>query len=41
MENIVGCEVISLENYYKSKQDMSFKSNDFASLDNYCAGAKD
>ncbi|XP_078165642.1 P-loop containing nucleoside triphosphate hydrolases superfamily protein isoform X1 [Carex rostrata] len=33
MANIVGCEVISLESYYKPEQAKDFKSNDFASLD--------
>ncbi|CAA6668671.1 unnamed protein product [Spirodela intermedia] len=33
MANIVGCEVISLENYYKSEQVKGFKYDDFSSLD--------
>lgn len=33
MANIVGCEVISLENYYKSEQVREFKYDDFTSLD--------
>ncbi|XP_057765621.1 uncharacterized protein LOC130986280 isoform X1 [Salvia miltiorrhiza] len=33
MANIVGCEVISLESYYKSDQTKDFKYDDFSSLD--------
>lgn len=33
MANIVGCEVVSLENYYKSEQVKDFKYDDFSSLD--------
>lgn len=33
MANIVGCEVISLESYYKSEQVKDFKYDDFNSLD--------
>ncbi|KAH6802185.1 P-loop containing nucleoside triphosphate hydrolases superfamily protein [Perilla frutescens var. frutescens] len=33
MANIVGCEVISLESYYKSGQMKDFKYDDFSSLD--------
>lgn len=33
MANIVGCEVISLENYYKSEQVKGFKYDEFSSLD--------
>ncbi|XP_010274694.1 PREDICTED: uncharacterized protein LOC104609946 isoform X1 [Nelumbo nucifera] len=33
MANIVGCEVISLESYYKSDQVKDFKYDDFSSLD--------
>ncbi|KAL2241325.1 UNVERIFIED_CONTAM: Uridine-cytidine kinase C, partial [Sesamum indicum] len=33
MANIVGCEVISLESYYKSEQMKDFKYDDFCSLD--------
>lgn len=33
MANIVGCEVISLESYYKSEQSKDFKYDDFRSLD--------
>lgn len=33
MANIVGCEVISLESYYKSEQVKDFKYDDFSSLD--------
>ncbi|KAL1568571.1 uridine/cytidine kinase [Salvia divinorum] len=33
MANIVGCEVISLESYYKSEQMKDFKYDDFSSLD--------
>jgi uridine kinase len=33
MANIVGCEVISLESYYRSEQVKDFKYDDFASLD--------
>ncbi|XP_058078226.1 uncharacterized protein LOC131226647 isoform X3 [Magnolia sinica] len=35
MANIVGCEVISLESYYKSEQVKDFKYDDFSSLDLY------
>ncbi|KAJ0981339.1 hypothetical protein J5N97_009594 [Dioscorea zingiberensis] len=33
MANIVGCEVISLESYYKSQQVKDFKYDEFSSLD--------
>ncbi|KAG6472389.1 hypothetical protein ZIOFF_069851 [Zingiber officinale] len=33
MANIVGCEVISLESYYKSEQAKDFKYDEFSSLD--------
>lgn len=33
MANIVGCEVISLESYYKAEQTKDFKYDDFSSLD--------
>ncbi|OVA01753.1 Uridine kinase [Macleaya cordata] len=33
MANIVGCEVISLESYYKSEQVKDFKYDDFSSID--------
>ncbi|KAL6543818.1 hypothetical protein OROGR_010315 [Orobanche gracilis] len=33
MANIVGCEVISLESYYRSNQMKGFKYDDFSSLD--------
>ncbi|KAJ4974955.1 hypothetical protein NE237_008129 [Protea cynaroides] len=33
MANIFGCEVISLESYYKSEQVKDFKCDDFSSLD--------
>ncbi|KAH8496024.1 hypothetical protein H0E87_018997 [Populus deltoides] len=33
MANIVGCEVVSLESYFKSKQVRDFKYDDFSSLD--------
>ncbi|KAL7149467.1 hypothetical protein ABFS83_05G042700 [Erythranthe nasuta] len=33
MANIVGCEVISLESYYKPEQTKDFKYDDFSSLD--------
>ncbi|XP_078432705.1 P-loop containing nucleoside triphosphate hydrolases superfamily protein isoform X2 [Wolffia australiana] len=33
MANIIGCEVISLENYYKSENVKGFKYDDFSSLD--------
>lgn len=33
MANIVGCEVISLESYYKSEQVKDFKYDDVRSLD--------
>lgn len=33
MANIVGCEVVSLENYYKPEQVKDFKYDDFAALD--------
>ncbi|KAF5183043.1 Uridine-cytidine kinase c [Thalictrum thalictroides] len=33
MANIVGCEVISLESYYRSEQVKDFKYDDFGSLD--------
>lgn len=33
MANIVGCEVISLESYYKTDQVKDFKFDDFSSLD--------
>lgn len=33
MANIVGCEVISLESYYKPEQMKDFKYDDFSSLD--------
>ncbi|KAH9296420.1 hypothetical protein KI387_040008, partial [Taxus chinensis] len=33
MANIVGCEVISLESYYKTDQIKDFKYDDFSSLD--------
>ncbi|XP_022157412.1 uncharacterized protein LOC111024113 isoform X6 [Momordica charantia] len=33
MANIVGCDVISLESYYKSEQVKDFKYDDFSTLD--------
>ncbi|KAF4402587.1 hypothetical protein G4B88_012372 [Cannabis sativa] len=33
MANIVGCEVVSLESYYRSEQVKDFKYDDFSSLD--------
>lgn len=33
MANIVGCEVVSLESYYKSEHVKDFKCDDFSSLD--------
>ncbi|XP_068333123.1 uncharacterized protein [Pyrus communis] len=33
LANIVGCEVVSLESYYKSEQVKDFKYDDFSSLD--------
>ncbi|KAK6922205.1 Phosphoribulokinase/uridine kinase [Dillenia turbinata] len=33
MANIVGCEVVSLESYYRSEQVKDFKYDDFGSLD--------
>jgi hypothetical protein len=33
MANIVGCEVVSLESYFKSEQVKDFKHDDFSSLD--------
>lgn len=33
MANIVGCEVVSLESYYKTDQVKDFKFDDFSSLD--------
>lgn len=33
MANIVGCEVVSLENYYKSERGKDSKYDDFSSLD--------
>ncbi|TYI97377.1 hypothetical protein E1A91_D01G140200v1 [Gossypium mustelinum] len=33
MENIVGCEVVSLESYFKPEQVKDFKYDDFNSLD--------
>ncbi|KAL0540050.1 hypothetical protein IC582_024278 [Cucumis melo] len=33
MANIVGCEVISLESYYRSEQVKDFKYDDFSTLD--------
>ncbi|XP_055809554.1 uncharacterized protein LOC129879855 isoform X2 [Solanum dulcamara] len=33
MANIVGCEVVSLESYYKSEHVKNFKYDDFSSLD--------
>ncbi|XP_015895495.3 uncharacterized protein LOC107429338 isoform X1 [Ziziphus jujuba] len=33
MANIVGCEVVSLETYYKSEQVKDFKYDDFSSID--------
>lgn len=33
MANIVGCEVVSLESYFKSEQVKDFKYDDFNSLD--------
>ncbi|GAB2279984.1 hypothetical protein Dimus_014621 [Dionaea muscipula] len=33
MANIVGCEVVSLESYYKSEHAKDFKYDDFSSLD--------
>ncbi|RRT65926.1 hypothetical protein BHE74_00036830 [Ensete ventricosum] len=33
MANIVGCEVVSLESYYKSEQVKDFKYDEFSSLD--------
>lgn len=33
MANIVGCEVVSLECYYKSEQVKDFKYDDFGSID--------
>ncbi|KAL4279593.1 hypothetical protein GQ457_03G010140 [Hibiscus cannabinus] len=36
MANIVGCEVVSLESYFKSEQVKDFKYDDFNSLDLPC-----
>lgn len=33
MANIVGCEVVSLESYFKSEQVKDFKHDDFSALD--------
>lgn len=33
MANIVGCEIVSLESYYKTEQVKDFKYDDFSSLD--------
>lgn len=33
MANIFGCEVVSLESYYKSEQVKDFKYDEFSSLD--------
>ena len=33
MANIVGCEVVSLESYYRSEHVKDFTYDDFASLD--------
>lgn len=33
MANIVGCEVVSLESYFKSEQVKDYKYDDFSSLD--------
>lgn len=33
MANIVGCEVVSLESYYRSEQMKDFKYDDFGSID--------
>ena len=33
MANIIGCEVVSLENYYKSEYVKDYKYDDFSSLD--------
>ncbi|CAO2829963.1 unnamed protein product [Amaranthus hypochondriacus] len=33
MANIIGCEVVSLENYYKSEHVKDYKYDDFSSLD--------
>lgn len=33
MANIVGCEVVSLESYYRAEQVKNFKYDDFLSLD--------
>ncbi|XP_047340660.1 uncharacterized protein LOC124944451 isoform X2 [Impatiens glandulifera] len=33
MANIIGCEVVSLESYYKSEHSKDFKYDDFGSLD--------
>lgn len=33
MANIVGCEVVSLESYFKPEQVKDFKHDDFSSLD--------
>lgn len=33
MANIVGCEVVSLESYYRSEHVKDFKYDDFSSLD--------
>ncbi|XP_073146160.1 uncharacterized protein [Henckelia pumila] len=33
MANIIGCEVVSLESYYKSEQMKDFKFDDFTALD--------
>ncbi|XP_026386842.1 uncharacterized protein LOC113282118 isoform X1 [Papaver somniferum] len=35
MANIVGCEVISLESYYKSEQVKDFKFDNFSSIDQH------
>lgn len=33
MSNIIGCEVVSLESYYKSEHVKDYKYDDFSSLD--------
>jgi len=33
MANIVGCEVVSLESYYKTEHMRDFKYDDFGSID--------
>jgi hypothetical protein len=33
MANIIGCEVVSLESYYKPEQVRDYKYDDYSSLD--------